>query len=224
METQSIADIGIKQNPFSPGLMKYQNKATKALYRRVVGALAWPRDIRPGALVVLVEHQEPMSGLDMRKVEIAAEYTHDDPDQLLRRASLWSEVLSCRAWMTPVSAPEMRLVTDYNDGRRRLRLPQLDLALPPSVNGSRDWAAYDRLFERRTRGVKTLFFGEGSMVAREYKSRQRAELSRSLELYPLLAAFLWALASIDLDSPVTAMGQGITRQTSNGPADDIGGY
>ncbi|MBA4357374.1 MAG: hypothetical protein C0405_06575 [Desulfovibrio sp.] len=118
----------------------------------------------------------------------------------------------------------MRLAMDYNDSRRRLRLPQLNLAHPPSVNGSRDWAAYDRLLERRTRGVKTLFFGDASQVAREYKSRQRSDLSKGLELYPLLAAFLWALASVDLDNPVEGAGGSETHLPAYGPADGIGGY
>ena len=224
MELLNIGKIIMVQDHFRLGVVQYQNPEAKAMYRRVVGGLAWPRDIRPGALVVLVEHAETMPGQDMRKVEIAAEFTDEDLDQLLRRASLWGDILSCRAWMTPVSAPEMRLAMDYNDSRRRLRLPQLDLAHPPSVNGSRDWVAYDRLMERRTRGVKTMFFGDASQVAREYKSRQRSDLSKGLELYPLLAAFLWALASVDLDNPVEGAGGSETHLPAYGPADGIGGY
>lgn len=224
METLQIPGITVVQDHFRPGVVQYQNVATKAMYQRVVGGLAWPRDIRPGALVVLVEHVEPIRGQDVRKVEIAAEYTDSDPDQLLRRASLWGDVLSCRAWMSPVRAPEMVLAQGYNDARRRLRLPQVNLSLPPSVNGSREWAAYDRLLERRTRGMKTLFFGDGSMVAREIKGRQRADLTRSLELYPLLAAFLWALASIDLDTVAATSGRAVVNQVDSGVADDLGGY
>lgn len=224
MELLNVAKIVTVTDHFRPGHVQYKDPATKAVYRRVVGGLAWPRDVRPGALVVLVEHAQPVPGQDTRKVEIAAEFTDDDPDQLLRRASMWSELLSCRAWMSPVGAPEMRLAMDYNDSRRRLRLPQLDLGHPPSVNGNRDWAAYNRLMERRTRGAKTMFFGDVSLVSREYKGRQRAELSRSLELYPLLAAFLWALASIDLDTPLEAAGRDFSGAAHGGPADDLGGY
>jgi len=167
--------------------------------------LAWPRDIRPGALVILVEHAaNVMPGQEMHKVEIAAEYTDFDPEQLLRRASWWGETLCCRAWMTPLTAPELRLAQDYNDARHRLRLPQLDLSTPPGLNGNRSFAAYDRLVERRTTGTKTLYFGDSSQVGREYKSRQRADTQRDLEQYPLLGAFLWALASIDLDAATGA--------------------
>jgi len=173
---------------------------------------------------VLVEHARPMPGQNMHKVEIVAEYTNEDLDQLLRRASLWGDTLSCRAWMTPLSAPELCLAMDYNDNRRRLRLPQLEFASPPTMNGSRDFAAYDHLMARRTTGVKTLFFGEGSQVGREYTSRQRADLSRSLELYPLLAAFLWALASIELDARDSSSGGVVTRRDRAASADKLAGY
>jgi hypothetical protein len=224
METQHIGRIELDLAHFSrQRQFRWRNLDTKELYRRVVGGLAWPRGLYPGALVVLVEHLLPMPGQNMRRVEIAAEYTDPDPGQLLRRASLWAETLSCRAWMTPLDAPEMQLAFDYNDGRHCQRLPQLELGMPPAMNGSRDFAAYNRLNERRVRGVKTLTFGEGSQVSREYKIRQRPDLSRGLEEYPLLAAFLWSLAAIDLDAPAEA-GPGAATSGAYGAADSVAGY
>jgi hypothetical protein len=225
METLNIAKITTVRDPFQPGALTYRNAAeSKEAYRRVVGGIAWPRDLRPGAVVVLVEHARPMPGQNMHKLEIAAEYTSEDMEQLLRQASLWGDILSCRAWLTPLSAPELRLAMDYNDNRRRLRLPQLEFASPPSLNGSRDFSAYDCLMARRTMGVKTLYFGEASQVAREYKSRQRADLARSLELFPLLAAFLWALASIELDARESSGVGAAVRRGLACVADKLVGY
>lgn len=225
MEVLHVTQIKTIQDMYRPGAVFYQDPATKQAFRRVVGGLAWPYDIRPGALVVLVEHSQPMPGQDQHRVDVAAEFTDEDPEQILRRASLWGETLSCRAWHTPLAAPELRLVQDYNDGRRRLRLPLLDCSNPPSVNGSRDWNAYHRLLERRTRSAKTLFFGEESQAAREYKVRQRTDVERRLEMFPLLAAFLWALAALDLESgSVAARPGGHRTGRGHGPADKLGGY
>ena len=97
-------------------------------------------------------------------------------------------------------------------------------AAPPAMNGSRDFAAYHRLTERRTRGVKALFYGEGSQVAKEYKGRIRADATRGLEHFPLLAAFLWALAAIDLDALAWATTDGDQAYSSDDPADKTAGY
>lgn len=222
METMNIAKIEALRITFPQELVRWRNAKDQTLYRRVVGGLAWPRDIRPGALVVLVEHVATMPGQDMHKVEVAAEFTDFDPGQLLRRASLWGELLCCRAWMTPLTAPELCLAQDYNDARHRQRLPQLDFSMPPSLNGNRSFAAYDRLMERRTTGVKTLFYGEASQVSREYKSRQRADAQRDLELYPLLGAFLWALAAIDMDTAASIPSAGGLRRPSRGAISPAG--
>jgi len=224
METLFLPALEIyrSKDPYRAGALLWRDKTAKTIYRRVVGGLAWPYDHRSGALVVLAERDVCAPGQQMRGVLVAAEFTDPDPDQLLRRASLWGETLGCRAWMTPLGAPEVRLALDYNDGRRRLRLPQLDLSAPPAMNGSRDFAAYDRLAQRRTMSVKTLTYGEGSQVAREYNGRNRADLARPVETYPLVAAFLWALAAMDLDGPqaVAASGGGARGHV----ADPVAGY
>jgi len=220
METLHIQKIEAQRD--AQGALLWRNAESKALYRRVVGGLAWPRGNRPGALVALVEHLHPQPGQDMRRVEVAAEFVDADPGQLLRKASHWAETLHCRALMTDLSAPEMQLAFDYNDGRARLRLPQLDLGMPPAMNGSRDFAAYHRLMERRTRSIKTLFYGERSMVAREYNSRQLQDFSRPVENFPVVAAFLWALGAIDLDAPTEA---GVANLASrHRAADPVAGY
>jgi hypothetical protein len=224
METLFISalDIHRSKDPFRAETLLWRDKTAKTLYRRVVGGLAWPRGFRPGALVVLAERAAIAPGQQMRDVVVAAEFTDADPGQLLRRASLWGDILNCRAWMTPLRAPEVRLALDYNDERRRLRLPQLDMATPPAMVGSRDFVAYDRLVERRTMSAKTLTYGDGSQVAREYKARDRADLSRPVETFPLLAAFLWALASIDLGPLPMAGGKPLGRRTH--AADSVAGY
>lgn len=225
METQCVSAVEAfrSRDPFRPGALLWRDLASKTVFRRLVGGLAWPRDYRPGALVVLAEHDGKSAVQQLRSVMVAAEFAHADPDQLLRRASLWGETLCCRVWMTPLSAPELRLALDYNDERRRLRLPQLDLSAPPAMNGSREFAAYDRLAERRTMSAKALTFGEGSQVAREYKARNRADLARPVETYPLLAAFLWALAAIDLDGQTEAE-PGVGKPGVRHAADPVAGY
>ena len=202
MEILHTDKIEMARNPLNAARPLWRDVKTGTCFRRLVGGLAWPAtyraDPRPGALIALAEHRSALPGQNARRVEIVAEFCDPDPVELLRRASLWGETLHCRAWTTPVNVPELALLHEYNGERHRYRLPALDLCNPPSVNGHRDFAAYDRLAERRTQGVKTLVFGEGSMVAREYKSRGRADALRRMEEFPLIAAFLWALASIDL--------------------------
>ena len=102
--------------PQAPRWRDPDDKGT--LYRRITGGLAWPRGRAPGALVVLAEQADCLPAQDARLVRVVAEFTDGDPEQLLRRASHWAETLCCRAWMTPLRAPEMRLAQDYNDARR----------------------------------------------------------------------------------------------------------
>lgn len=227
MEILHTAKIEMARNHMDPASPLWRDAQTGQTYRRVVGGLAWPAtyrpDPRPGALVVLVEHRAPMPGQAARRVEVVAEFCDPDPVELLRRASLWGDLLCCRAWVTPVNVPELALLHHYNTDRRRYRLPVLDVASPPSINGHRDFAAYDRLVERRTQGVKTLFFGEGGMVAREYKSRGRADALRRMEEFPLIAAFLWALAAMDMEEPLAGAQPGLADQGTGGQ-DSLGGY
>ncbi|MGE4553715.1 MAG: hypothetical protein AB7D57_11420 [Desulfovibrionaceae bacterium] len=206
-------------DPWGQGTAVWKDRVAKAEYRRVVGGLAWPFDARPGAVVVLAELAGLEPGMEIHGVEVAAEGVRDDPGALLRLASDWQVRLGCLGWVTGLDAPEMALVHAYNEERRRLRQPVLSCAMPPAVNGTRGFRGYDRLLERRTRGQKTLTFGEKSLVAREYKVRQRADLERRLEVFPLLAAFLWALAEIDLNTPA-----GGTVHRAPARRTGVGGY
>ncbi|MGE4469349.1 MAG: hypothetical protein AB7D47_04365 [Desulfovibrio sp.] len=219
MERMRIDRLRLCPDPYRPSRVRWKDPDAGTLYRRVSGGLAWPHDVRPGAVVVLAEQQEVLPGQDVHAVEVLAEFQNPDIGLLLAKAMEWRDRLGCRGWLTPLDAPELQLVNDYNEERRRFRLPLLECTAPPSVNGKSEFAAYHRLLERRTRGRKSLFFGEGSQVAREYKVRQKADTAKRLELFPVLAAFLWALADIELND---ASGRWTSRQ--GGSADKLGGY
>jgi hypothetical protein len=218
MEQVRIERIVVDADPFRPGVARWRDPDGGAAFRRVLGGMAWPHDVRPGALVILAEHAGTMPGRDTHRIDVVAEFQDADMGALLSRAAEWRERFACRSWVTPMDAPEVALLNDFNAQRRRYRLPVLDCAAPPAVNGKRDFAAYHRLLERRTRAEKTLFLGEGSQVAREYKVRQKGDAAKRLELFPVIAAFLWALADIEMN------GRDAAGPWRGGAADKLGGY
>lgn len=198
--------------------VQYFDRDAKISYQRLVGGVAWPHDARAGAVVVVGEHRSPLPGMEAHRVDVLAEYAAQGVDELMNKMAEWQDRFGCMDWRTPLNAPEMQMAQDFNEERRRWRKPVLEIASPAAVRGERTFRAYHRLVERRTRHVKTLFFGEGSMIARDYKARHKDDVNKRLEIFPVVAAFMYAFADIELNR-----GSAASRPVS-GVADSIGGY
>ncbi len=203
------------------GVRTLKDPVTGVKYRRVSGAVAWPYDIKPGAVTVLAERKEVIAGTDQHRVDIIAEFLHEDHETLCREMASAQESLLVDIWRTPLSHAGTRLVQLFNDQRQRLRLPCIDLASPPAMKGSRSFRDYDRLVDRRTRNIKTLFFGESQAVL-EYNTLNRDDLGRKLEEFPVVAAMLYALAGLDLEDGAIGAWQDNVRLSGN--TSSVGGY
>ncbi|WP_432736500.1 hypothetical protein [Maridesulfovibrio sp. FT414] len=192
-----IEKLKVVTSPMS-GRRSLKDPVTGIVYRRVSGGVAWPYDIRPGAVTVLAEHNEPVHGTDQHRVDVVVEFMDEDTETLCREMAALQDGLKVGIWRTPLTHAGTRLVHMYNERRRRLRVPGLDLASPPAMNGSRTFRDYDRLVDRRTRNIKTLYFGESQAVL-EYNTLGRDDLGRKLEEFPVVASMLYALAGLDLE-------------------------
>ncbi len=203
------------------GAVSLKDPVTGNIYRRVSGAVAWPHDIKPGVVTVLAEHKDVVPGTDQHRVDLVAEFRHEDHDTLCREMAAVQESLLVDIWRTPLAHAGTRLVQLFNDQRQRLRLPCIDLASPPAMKGSRSFRDYDRLVDRRTRNIKTLFFGESQAVL-EYNTLNRDDLGRKLEEFPVVAAMLYALAGLDLEDGDMSAWQNNGRLSGN--THSVGGY
>ncbi|WP_156900647.1 hypothetical protein [Maridesulfovibrio bastinii] len=189
-------------------------------YRRVSGGVAWPYDIKPGAVAVLAEDIKPVRGTDHHRVEVVAEFLHEDHETLCREMANLQDMLQVEVWRTPLNHAGTRLVQMFNERRQRLRLPCLDLVSPPAMNGSRTFRDYDRLVDRRTRNIKTLHFGQSQAVL-EYNILGRDDLGHKLEEFPPVAAVLYALAGLDLENAAAGF---VQDNYFSGMTHSTGGY
>ncbi|WP_319780024.1 hypothetical protein [Maridesulfovibrio sp.] len=202
------------------GQRSLKDPVTGNAYRRVSGGVAWPYDVRPGAVTVLVEHRDSVHGTDQHRVDVVVEFMNEDTETLCREMAALQDALKVDIWRTPLTHASTRLVHMFNKRRRRLRVPALDLASPPAMNGSRSFRDYDRLVDRRTRTLKTLYFGDSQAVL-EYNILGRDDLGRKLEEFPVVASMLYALAGLDLED--VSGGQWMDNRPS-GLTNSTGGY
>lgn len=180
------------------GTRSLKDPVTGVSYRRISGGVAWSYDIRPGAVTVLAEHQNHLRGIGQRRVDVVVEFLHKDHETLCREMASLQDALLVDIWRTPLTHAGTRLVQMFNDRRQKLRLPCLDLASPPAIQGNRSFRDYHRLVDRRTRNIKTLFFGDSQFVL-EYNTLGRDDLGHKLEEFPVVASTLYALAGLDLE-------------------------
>lgn len=106
-------------------------------FRRVVGALVWPYENRPGCLVVLGETRSPQSVLGARRHDVhkLEESRSRDVSVLTAGMARMTEDWLVRQWATPMSDRRVYLLDDANDEQRRLRRPLLRFGDPQGWQG-----------------------------------------------------------------------------------------
>ena len=199
----------------------YQCQETKRQYRRIVGGLAWPFGVvKPGCICLLAESRHKSQETENHHVWLIGEAVSDDVQTLLRYAGLLTDVAYCRDWITPLDDPHFRFVEEYNDERATLRRLPLSFTSPPEVHRrNRDlFRFYDTLVDKRTRRQKSLFFGQGSVIVKDYATLTLDDFRKPIEEFPSVAALLYALAEIDLNPPV------IIKNRRYQVPDSVGGY
>lgn len=201
----------------------FKDRLSERTFGRIVGGLAFPFDSKPGHAVVLGEIMRKDPEQHVHHVVVLGECSARDYQELLGKVAMLQDRTLCKEWMTPMDNNNVLLVDDYNEEfRYRHRKAPIDLCTPPQYDRAdrgEMFRFYSRLVTKRTMGRKTLHFGEGCEVAKHYQTLQPADLKRHPEEWPPVAAFLYALAELDLSGESTRK-----IESSASTADPLGGY
>lgn len=200
----------------------FKDMLSERTFRRIVGGLAFPFDHKPGHAVVLGEIMRQDPEHHTHHVFVLGEAGAADYQELLGKVAMLQDRTLCKEWMTPMDNNNVLLVDDFNEGKRyRHRKAPIDLCSPPQYDRTdrgEMFRFYDRLVSTRTMGRKTLHFG-GSEAGQHYQTIQPADLKRHPEEWPPVAAFLYALAELDLSAD-----PGRKLDTTARVADSLGGW
>lgn len=198
------------------GAPVFRDEETGTVYGRVIGGLCFSSvdSYSPAhSLCALGEEREKDFPSGVHVVRVLAEEQEIGVEELLERAVMVQDALHCAAWMFPSHEPEQVRIVKWTRNRAMLRLPRLSIVPPPT----RDFLVMHGLAQARTVTSKTMFFGPGSTAAAQYVSVRGADFSSEARRYPAVAAYLYALAGIDM----RPAGSAATRET---PAPAQGGY
>ena len=203
----------------------FKEAATGMSFRRIVGALVWPCEQRPGCLVVLGETRSRQSVLGARRHDVhrLEESRSRDVSVLTAGMARMTEDWLVRQWSTPMADRRVYLLDDANDEQRRLRRPLLRFGDPQGWQGHGEGLLpfYHALVQRRTMSEKTLFLGDACTGADEIAKLQDEDMLKKPTDFPGAAALCFALAEIDIDPLPEWSG---SAKNCGGPADDLGGY
>jgi hypothetical protein len=193
------------------------------MFRRIVGALAWPYGETPGCALVLGEIRTAQTIVGGRhELFILEERQTGDTQELVETAASLQAQWHVRKWATPLYDTRIYLIDDYNDEQRRRRLNARKIIVgdPAGWTGKGEglMPMYMAFVQRRTQSEKTLHFGRDSMAAEEIR---RLDVNDQVIRHPSAAAAFWAVAGIDME---TMPEWDDRRESRGGPADPIGGY
>lgn len=203
----------------------FRDLSSGVYFRRIVGALAWPVEDKPGALIVLGETRSTQNalGIGRHDVHVLEERTHDDVSMLLAYMARMADDWLVRVWATPVADHRAYMLDDLAADMRTIRRPAPRYADPQGWSGKGEGLMpfYHGLVQRRTMSEKTLFFGEGCEAAVQIGKLQPGDASRKPTDFPAAAALFFALAEVDV-TPYRQMRE--RGEYLSGPADLVGGY
>jgi hypothetical protein len=205
----------------------YREEAiTGRMFRRIVGALAWPHGEMEGCALVLGEIRAPTVARHNRRhvLYVLEEKVTREPQHLVELAGRMQLDWLVRSWSTPIADARVWMIDDYNDIQRKDRKAQITIGDPAGWTAKRGEGLvpmYFALIQRRTEGEKTLFFGEGSNAVEQIKRLTEEDLSDKVIVRPSAAAAFWAVAAIDAE-PLAEWGERPNHDL--GPADPVGGY
>lgn len=201
-----------------------QDMASGVRYRRTVSALAWAYGQEAGSVITLGELHAPPNQLGSRRhVHVLREMRAFDAEELLDTASLMQGLFAVSVLVTPVDDERFMILEEYNDRRRRARLPQLRADSPATWRGRGEGMIpyYAELVSRRLVAEKSLYFGTDCSGSRELERLSPEDANRKALELPGVCALSWALEYLDMNTPPE---WGERRRAEGGPADALGGY
>lgn len=201
-----------------------QDMNTKRRFRRTVSALAWSYGQESGSVITLGELYAPPNQLgERRHVHVLKEARSFDSEELLQGAALMRERYVVDVLVTPIDDERFLLLEEFNDRRRRARLPVLRADNPVNWHGRGEGLLpyYAQLIERRLRSEKSLFLGTDCSGALEMERLSPDDANGKMLDFPGVCALCWALEYLDAN-PLSEWGE--RRGGERGPADLVGGY
>lgn len=201
-----------------------QDTESGLCFRRTAGALAWPGSRDAGSVITLGELYAPPNQLGARRhVHVLKEARSFDSEELLQGAALMRERYVVDVLVTPIDDERFLLLEEFNDRRRRARLPVLRADNPVNWHGRGEGLLpyYAQLIERRLRSEKSLFLGTDCSGALEMERLSPDDANGKMLDFPGVCALCWALEYLDAN-PLSEWGE--RRGGERGPADLVGGY
>ncbi len=180
-------------------------KQGKIQYRRLVGGLAWPFGVeKPGCVVLLAEGRNFSQDTQNRWVWVVGEFVDSSTQELLRMLGMMDDQVYGIDWVADMRDPHFMLIEQWNEDRLFERKKPIVFYNPPEIDKPKRqlFRFYDQLVDKRTRNQKSLFFGKGSEIAKQYAILSPEDFNRPIEEFPCVCAFLYALATIELTREV----------------------
>ena len=181
----------------STGVYVYTAPGSSIVYRRLVGGLAWAGpESRSGmcAMCILAEERDADFSTGHHRIDVMYESMAAEVEDLLAEAATLQDNMKCTLWVTPTDHPEQVRVQGWQRDRAARRAPRLTIVSPPEV----DFMVLHNLLLKRAAAAKTVRFGEWQAAANQYAGVLPDDFYRPVRLFPHIAAFLYALAAIDM--------------------------
>ena len=163
------------------------------VYRRIYIGFAWPYLTKPGFICVMAEEDKRDYSIPYgpRHLRILAEHEADDIENLSRHLQKFKEDFCQASIIGNNQNPLREIMEKYQEKHARLSIsrPHRDKL---------DLTVFVQLIQKRTRGVKTLHFQEGSCLPGCLTNLHTEDLENGmLEQYPALCALGLCLSEME---------------------------
>lgn len=191
----------------------FQNPESQVIYRRVVGAVGWPWEPKPGYMVVLGERSSFNLGLKGRPIDVLAEREVGSIAAIHQGCLELRKLWACDTWLANLEQVEaLRLFRRLNQGQPVNRSDQLvalgqPVTLQPAPYSQGD-ARLQTLFQMlalvQSPDRKLLNYGPDSKLPGYAMGLDQQELQQPAAKFPALSALGYAVAEILLREPWSA--------------------
>ena len=175
----------------------FKDVETNRKYRRVYGGIGWPSASANGCAVILAEDLYNDYEAETRKLHIIETVYDADPNGLMDRIEALQDSFCRIDWYGNTDSAWMRILTDKNRELFNNRKASIRIFKPPAFDDADRFGVYSQLLRLRTGGgIKTFFFNN-SKTASDFLQPTGDTSKIDEEMFPGIAAVLYALAAMD---------------------------
>ena len=189
-------EIKYEPRPLGKGSEKYYLSESGAIYRRIVGAIAWARGDKPGFAVVLGEERTEDPALKINPLRLLAEHENSSAGDLIKRCSDFQGQFQGERWLGDDQHRGMMEVL----GRQNNELNQKVYISPAPFLGDAHALEFylSSIRERTQSNKKSLFFGQNSQLPSALNTLPADKLTTSAADFPPVAALGYAVSCLDV--------------------------